>query len=1080
MKLQLYITLLLLFLVAHVSSLHAQVTSASVSGQVVTNQNEELPGANIQLIHEPTGTIYGITSRVDGRFNFSAVRVGGPYTLKVSFVGYKTYELRDINLSLSQNLELKVVLNEETITMEDVVVTAQTDPIMNADKTGASTTIATQSINALPTITRRITDFTRLTPQARGNSFAGVDARLNNIQIDGSSFNNSFGLGAQPGDRTGVAPISIDAIEQISVNIAPYDVRQGGFVGAGINMVTKSGTNNYTGTVYTQLRNQDFVGTKAGKNTVDPGQFKYNQYGFSIGGPIIKNKLFFFTNFETDGVTTPATTFRANSGSETVGGNVTRVLKSDLDQLSAFLREKFGYETGKYEGYDFKKPSLRFLAKFDYNINDRNKFSLRYTHLDSKTDVLASNSSSLGAGRRRTNLDALNFQNTNYKILENIRSIVGELNSTISNTLSNNMIIGFTYQDESRDTEGQIFPLVDILKDGRTYTSFGYEPFTPNNELRYKTFQFQNNVIWSVDKHLLTLGFAAEFYRSENVFFPGSQSVYVYNSLDDFYADANAYLNKTTSDVVVKRFQVRWSNQPNLSKPVQPLEVTTLGFYAQDEFNFTSQFKLTAGLRIDIPIFGDTGFKNEEANSLTFKDENNKDVKYRTEKLPDASIHWSPRLGFNWDVTGKKETQVRGGSGLFTGRPAYVWISNQIGNNGVLTGFLREDNTTNYHFNPDPDFYKPNNVTGAPADRYELALTDPNFKFPQVWRTNVAIDQKLPWYGLILTAEFIYTADINGIYYINANLKPPTGTYSGADQRPYWSGSNKIHSKIDNAIVLKNQNVGRSYNFSLVLEKPFSQGISGKVGYNYGASENTVDPGSIAFGSWNNNPHSGDPNNPGLSNSSNFAGNRFFTALTYTKNFLKIGDTSISLFFEGRNAGVASYVFSGDANGDGGRSNDLIYIPKDRNEMNFEEYTSGSTTFTVDEQKDAWEAFINQDDYLKNNRGKYAKRNGVLLPMVYTMDLSVAQNFEFRLKNTSHKFQLRADIINFTNMLNSDWGIGKTLTTTAPLVFRGTTPDGAMKYRLANFNGELIKKSYQDLATINDVYRVQLSLRYSF
>lgn len=523
--------------------------------------------------------------------------------------------------------------------------------------------------------------------------------------------------------------------------------------------------------------------------------------------------------------------------------------------------------------------------------------------------------------------------------------------------MSNNFIAGYTTNDESRDPKGTFFPLVDILEEGRTYTSFGYEPFTPNNELRYNTFQLQNNFSIFTSKHDLTFGVTAQRFESENVFFPGSQSVYTFNSLDDFYADANSFLanpNRTASPVTLRRFQVRYNNIPGQEKPVQPLEVVYAGAYAQDEWRATPNLKLTLGLRFDVPRFGDTGFPNAQVGSLSFRDETGGTVQYSTEKLPDANVLFSPRLGVNWDVRGDRSTQIRGGTGIFTGSPAYGWISNQIGANGVLTGFERLDNTRARPFNPNPETYKPQNVTGAPAEQYELALTDPGYRFPQLWRSNVAVDQRLP-FGFVGTAEFLYSADVNGTYYINANLAAPNGQVTGADDRPRWTttASSRINANIDNAIVLKNQNVGRSWNVAGSLEKAFSDGFFAKAAYSYGEARNTVDPGSIAFGSWNNNPHAGDPNNPGVSFSTNSPGHRVFTALSYRKEYFRLGATSVSLFAEGRTLGNTSYTFSGDLNGDGGNGNDLIYIPRDQSEMNFEPFTTtGSTgrTFTAAEQ----------------------------------------------------------------------------------------------------------------------------------
>lgn len=1076
------------FLLISSTTIFAQgITTAGITGVVTDKNGDPLPGANVTAVHVPSGTMYGTSTRANGRFNITGMRVGGPYTITASFIGYNKQILENVYLELGQNLNLTFSLTETQIELKDITVEAERSTIIRSDKTGTATTIPRENIENLPTISRRLEDLVRLTPQATSNArIGGVDNRLNNITVDGSYFNNSFGLAGLPGDRTGVAPISIEAIEQIQVNISPFDVRQGNFVGANINTVTKSGTNRYSGSVYYNYRNNDFVGTKAGDATFNPGTFRFNQFGLTLSGPIIKNKFFFFVNFETDNLIQPGTTYRANLGGEPVGGNVTRVLKSHLDSLSQFLKQNFGYETGPYEGYDHETPSTRFLLRLDYNLNPKNKLSLRYTHLDSFTDVLLSNSSSLGFGNRRSNLTGLNFQNSNYQIMENIRSIIAEWNSIISEKMSNNLIVGYTYNDESRKSRGSMFPFVDILEGGQVYTSFGFEPFTPNNELRYWSFQIQNNLNLFLENHTLTFGFSLERYQSENVFFPGSQSVYVYNSLTDFYTDALDYLanpNRTVSPVTLRRFQVRWSNIPGQVKPIQPLKVWYGGVYVQDQWEVFKNLNVISGIRFDVPFFEKTGYHNPEVDTMVFRDENGFPVQYRTDKMPDPKILVSPRVGFNWDVFGDKTTQLRGGTGIFTGRPAYVWISNQIGNNGILTGFERLDNTKNRPFHPDINHYKPAVVTGAPASNYELALTDPNFKFPQMWRTNIGVDRKL-LYGFIGSLEFLYSKDVNGIYYINANLKAPNGQFVGPDNRPRWIGSNKIYSKVDNAIVLKNQNVGYYWNIAATLEKPWSNNWYAKVGYMYGVAKNTVDPGSIAFGSWNNNQHAGNPNDPGLGYSVNSPGNRLFGAVSYKLEYFDFGATTLTLFFDYFTPGNGSYTFSGDLNGDGGTSNDLIYIPKDKSEMNFEQYSvtiGGNTiTFTPDQQADAWEAFIQQDPYLSKNRGKYAERGAAFLPMIFRADLSLVQEFSQKFLGYKNSLQFRIDILNFTNLLNKNWGVGQTFTTTQPLIARGADANGKALYRLANIGGELIKSSFRKTAFIDDVWRIQLGIRYLF
>ncbi len=1082
----------------------AQVTTSEMIGRVIDAQGQPVGGVTVEALHEPTGTRYTAVTNDTGRFTIPLMRVGGPYTVKASSPGFVEQTRQNIQLSLGTattvNFDLSTAIAEE--------VTVQIDDIFSDVRTGASTNVSSVVVAQLPSIGRQLTDFSRLTPQyGGGGSFAGQDNRLNNITVDGSYFNNSFGLAGEPGQRTGVSPISIAAVEELQVNVAPFDVRHGNFVGADVNVITKSGANKYAGSVYYLWRNPSLVGKEAGSNSFDPGDFKFRTWGFTAGGPLPfinmspratspfisgRDKVFFFVNYEDELLTQPGTTWLACPGTGCRTGNVTRVLASDLDQLSNYLRSNFGYETGGYQGYDHRTPGKKLLIRGDYNINLKNKLTLRYMQLDSETDVLMSNSSSLGFGNRRTRLDALNFQNSNYTILENIRSMVGEWTSMFGSSVSNSLLVGYTKQDESRGAINNLFPMVDILEGGVTYTSFGSEPFTPNNELRYKSFQVQDNMSFFRGAHTITAGVSFEKYESENVFFPGSQSAYVYNSLQDFYTDANDYLanpNRTTSPVTLRRFQVRWSNVPGLDKPVQPLEVIYTGFYGQDVWRVRDNFSLTYGLRVDVPFFGKTGFTNPQANALTFRDETGTSVQYSTEKLPDPNLLWSPRVGFNWSPYSK--LQIRGGSGIFSGRPAYVWISNQIGENGILTGFQQLDNTTARPWNPNPDHYKPATVTGDPATSYGLAITDPSFRFPQLWRSTIAADYRLPL-GLIAGAEYLYSRDVNGIYYINANLADPSTNFTGADSRPRWTAGNRINSNITSAIVLKNQNVGRSWNMAFTLERPFANGFFAKAAYSYGIGRNTVDPGSIAFGSWNNNQHSGNPNNPGVAFSSAAVKHRVFGAVTYRQEYFKFGATSISAFWESRPQFNTSYVFGGDLNGDGGTSNDLIYIHRDIAEMNFGNITnsSGTVLFTPEQQAAAWNAFIAQDRYLSKNRGRYVERGAVFAPFIHRMDLSVAQDVFVRLGGQRHKFQFRADILNFGNLLSKNWGGGYSIVTTQPLVTVSTSSTAtcrpgpsdptAARYCLRTIGGGLLSESFQRSSNINDVYRIQFGVRYFF
>lgn len=1064
------------------------VTTSSIHAVVTDPSGAPVAGARVTAVHTESGTSYSAITRADGRATIPGMRVGGPYKVTTTAIGFTPTSRDNIYLQLGVASDVSLVANRQAVTLGELTVTAQKDQVFSSERTGAATSVDKEVFAALPTISRGLENFTRLSPQSSGTSFVGQDNRLNNITVDGSYFNNSFGLGSQPGGRTGVAPISIDAIEQVQVNVAPFDVRQGNFAGAGVNTVTKSGTNSFSGSLYYLGRNQSLVGTKAGALLFNPGTFNFHQFGASLGGPIIKNKLFFFASYEDDAQTQPATTFVANNGGETVAGNTTRVLKSDLETFSTYLKTNFGYETGPYTGWNLEVPSRRFLGKLDYNLNEHNKIAVRYNLLNSSSGQPVSNSNSLGVlGNRRDNANSMSFQNSGYNILENNRSVGAEWTSTFGRNMANDLIVGYTKSDESRAALETIFPLIDIQKDGLTYMSAGSEPFTPNNQLRYNSYQLQNNFTIYGNKHDLTFGVTAEKYHSDNVFYSASQSVYVYNSLADFYTDANDFLanpTRTASPVTLGRFQVRYNNIPGQVEPLQPLDVTSFGGYLQDSWRPNDRWRFTLGLRADVHSFKETGLENPVAALLNFRDADGNTVNYSTSHMPKATPLWSPRFGFNWDVKGDRTTQVRGGTGVFSGSPPYVWISNQIGQNGILTGFDQQNNTKARPFNPNPATYKPTNVTGAPAASYELDVTGENYKFPQIWRTDIAVDQRLPW-KLTGTAEFIYDKDVNGASYINANLPAAQSQFVGADNRPRYT-SNKLNSAITGAMVLGNEAVGHSWNAAASLERAFRGGFYAKAAYSYGESKNTIDPGSVALGSWNGNPISIDPNKPVAAFSNNSPGKRLFAALSYRAEYFHFGATTLSLYFEGRTIGNTSYVFSGDLNGDGASTNDLIYVPKDVSEMNFQQYTVAASgtipakTYTVADQTAAWEAYITQDKYLSAHRGEYAQRGAVWLPMVWRTDLSVVQEafaHGFGKKNT---VSFRLDVLNVGNLLKKDWGLSQRVVSNSPLLAQATGADGKALYRLRAINGALMDHTFEKTAGNADVWRIQLGARYTF
>jgi outer membrane receptor protein involved in Fe transport len=1109
------VILLALLLTPFTGAFAQGVTTGALTGVVTDTQMRPVAGASVIAIHEPSGTTYEGITRADGRYQIPGMRVGGPYSITVNFVGagtaFEPQTTNDVTVNLGAPVDVNFNVKPIAV-QEQVSVVATVDPVFSSGHTGASTSVDRETIGLIPTFQGRISDVTRLSPQSNGTGFAGQDNRMNNITVDGSSFNNSFGLGGQPGDRTGVAPISLEAVEQVQVSVAPFDVRQGSFIGAGVNTVTRSGTNQFSGTFYHNFRNQDWVGTESKGTTVNPGTFTFRNTGGSASGPIIRNRWFAFGNYEDQADTRPLWSTRANKGGEPTNTSVSRVLESDLTALSSYLKSNFNYDTGPFDNIDKETPVKRFLIRSDYNISNASKVSFRFNYLDSFTDVATSQSASALLGRSSAGPTFLAFQNSNYKILENIRSGIGEWNTVFGTSVANSLQSGYTTQDESRDSRGTMFPFIDIREGGTAYTSFGFEPFTVNNELRYQTFQIQDNVSKFTANHSFTFGGYLEKYHSDNVFFGCCpQGAWEYNSLADFYADANGYLanpNRTTSPVTAGAFQVRWANLPGLDKPSQPLDVWYHAYYAQDEWRPVSNFTLTAGVRADVSSFENTAYRNAAADALTFRDENGNSVQYDTGSMPKANILWSPRAGFNWDVAKDQMTQVRGGSGLFSGRPAYVWISNQIGNTGVLIGETRITAPTNaFPYTPDASRYR-GVATGAGATSYALNVTDPDFKFPQVWRSNIAVDRKLPG-GLISTTEYLYAKDVNAVFYIDANLPAPQSAFTGVDARPRWVGTpcsgngnvggcvTRINATpgnvVTNAYVLKNTDLGHQWMFSESLNKTFGFGLSVRGAYSYGRAYSVSDPESTASTSFSRNSTFNNPNDAVATESLWSPGHRVFALVTFSREYFSFGATSVSAFWEARpstNTGSTrvSYTFAGDANNDAVSGNDLIYVPKDQSEMSFSAFTApNGVTFSAAEQAAAFDQLISSDSYLNSRRGKYVERNGSSFPMMRNLDLTIAQQIFHNVGGKRNAFQIRADFLNFGNLLNHNWGAGWRPVATINnnnqvqlLTNPAADANGRLSYRLATANNQLIQNLWQNTSGTGDVYQFQLSLRYSF
>lgn len=1019
MRVKSLLLLLLTALFSYVSAF-SQETTSELQGVVTGENGQALQGATVTAIHLPTGTRYTTSSRADGRYNLPNVRVGGPYEVTASFVGYKPNTLTDVTLTLGTAYKADLVLLSASANLTEVTVsTTRSDRVFSRSRTGASEVITRSQIDRLPTVNRSLQDFTRLTPSANGGSFAGRSSSYNNLTVNGASFNNTFGLSGTLGGQTNSQPISLDAIEQVQVNIAPYDVTLGSFTGAGINSVTRSGTNNYRASAYYYWRNPYLTGTEVATVKLPEQQFTYYSAGANVGGYIIKNKLFYFISGERERLAQPATSFQASrTGKPPVPGAISQANGDTLNALSNFLVTRYGYDPGPYENYNYSTNADRATVRIDYNINSRHTFNVNYFYLKSNRNVPPSTSGSLPGGRTASNT-GMPFFASSYVINNNFNIIIAELNSRFSNTFSNKLQVGYNRLRDFRSSPGGVFPLVDIANgNGSTYTSFGYEPFTAFNQLNTDTWQFNDIVSIYKGKHNLTFGTQNTLNKFRNGFAPNFYGAYQFPSLAAFY-DAAINSAQTAS-----RYELRYSARKGGEFPFADISALQLGLFAQDRWNAADNFVLTVGLRADLPIFENSFINNEVASTLTFRD----GVRINTGRKPKTAILWSPRVGFNWDVKGDKTVQVRGGSGIFAGAPPFVWISNQASNNGVDFGsFVRTSGIT---FSSDVNANRPANA--AANTSYNLAVTDENFRFPQVFRSNLAIDKRIFW-DITATLEGIYTKDINAVYHQNINL-PNTGSrLAGADNRIRYTstriysgagGATLANPNISDAILMTNTSKGYSYNITGQLQRNVGN-LYTMVAYTFGRSRSVNDGGSIAQSIWRDRPVTSDPNAPEMGYSNFYQPHRVVAAGYYRKEYAKHFATSVGLTFEAANGGTASYAYNGDLNGDGMFGNDLIYVPMNQSEIVLVQENAADTRST----SVIWNqlnSYINQDPYLYKRRGQYAERNGLLLPFYNRLDLNFTQDVMIKVSGKTNTIRFTADIMNFGNLLNKNWGIFQT------------------------------------------------------
>lgn len=1016
------------------------VTTASVNG-TVTDAKGTIPGATITLTHLPTGTVYSTVTRADGRYNLINVRVGGPYTIKITFIGYKDFEQTDITLTIGQDQRIDAKLEDNTTALKEVTVSGTGGKVINSNRTGARETINNQQITSLPTLNRSLSDFTKLTPSATDNlSFGGRSNLFNNVTVDGALFNNSFGLASTLGGQTNSQPISLDAIDQIQVDIAPYDVRQGNFTGAGVNTVVKSGTNDFKGTIYDYKRSTWLTGYTAGPTTIPVTPFNYRLTGLSLGGPIIKNKLFFFVSGEEERISQPGTNYVASTGANS-GANVSQASATTLNEIAQYLESHYNYPASalQYQGYNFDTYSNKATVKIDWNIDKNNVLSAKYFYLKSYGDHPPSNSgitnNGVGYGSTRdAGPVSLPFYGSGYRINNNFNIGIVELDTRISASMSNRLTAGYSALRDFRSFLGNDnLPMVDIgngtsdalgnvvTAASGVLTSFGSELYTANNILYTNIAQFSDDFTIFAGKHQFTIGTSDQIQSYKNGFAPDYNGLYTYNSASDFL-----------NGLPAQAYTVRYSALPDGSFPYAQIKAGVYSLYGQDKWNATDNLKITYGLRLDYDDFPTKLAQNPAVDTITFQ----QGIHVDPSVLPKNRVQMSPRLGFNWDVSGDHQTQVRGGTGLFAGLVPFVWISNQASNNGLLFGSYtitkKSDPTSSQLiFNPNTEANHPAPGTGAANTSYELDIANPNLKYPKIWRTNLAVDQRLPG-GVIATLEGAYTKDINAIYHENLVLSDNYITLPGPEGQIRYTSKNitptdaGVAQSASNPFItglyyMTNTNQGYSYFGTFQLQKSFTNGLYFNVAYTHSGSEDVNDGGSTASTIWSSRQVAGNPNAPTLSNSSYVQPNRIIASAAWKKEYWDHTSTTFGLVYEMANNGAVSYITSGDPNGDGA-TNDLMWIPRAQGDIELVPDFNGDPR-TPQQIWNQLNDFISQDQYLNSHRGQFAQRNGTILPYFHRLDLHFAQDFYITTGKVKNTLEFSVDIINFGNLLNKSWGL---------------------------------------------------------
>lgn len=1084
---------MLFFLCAVLDIAYGQGTTTSgINGKVTDDKGESLPGASVLAVESATGSQYGTVTDSKGFYRLPNINPGGPYKLTITYMGFEGFTLENLYLTLGQTQNIDATLSEKATQLKDVEIVANRNNVFDGNRTGAETVISTQTIDQMPTLNRSLPDYVRTTPQIMltggGMSIVGSNNRYNSIFIDGAVNNDVFGLSSSGtnGGQTGATAFSMDIIDQFLVQLAPYDVRQDGFNGASINAITKRGKNQFEGTAYYFLQNQGLAGKtpwESVKNLSDPeaartklNSFQNNLFGLSFGGPIIKDKLFFFVNAELMRYSIDQPYNIANyQGSSGPGA---------LDMLRNSVLSRFGYDAGTYESKTQELTSDKIFARLDWNINKVHKLMVRHSYTKSvaTTPYISSN-------------QRLYFSNYGEYFPSTTNSSALELKSNWDK-YSNNVILGMTFVRDNRNPLGDKFPTV-VIKDGTGEIYFGSEAFSTANKLDQNIFSLTDNFSIYKGAHTITVGANFEFAHAYNLFIRQNYGQYTYNSMDDFMSVF------TSNPVSAYQFDHSYSlvddKTGDGSNAAAKFNSINMGVYAQDEWWAADNFKLTFGLRVNMPMwptkpreatnFNDSVVPKLEARYDPVSGSNYDLQGARSGEMPKIQFMFDPRVGFNWDVLKNKSLQIRGGVGMFTSRLPLVWPGGVYINNGMTVGgvtYRHVDSTSkNIIFNPDwssQPTYSYFYGGSDPVPQGEINIITGNFKYPQVARANIGVDKKLFW-GIVGTVEFIYTKNMNNIIYYNYNVAPATGQLKGGPDDRWVYGSSTNIKNYSYIMVAENTNKGYSWNFTVQLTKPFSKGFQGSVAYSYGEAKSLNDALSSQNSSqWRYVANVNGRNHLELSRSNFDMGHRVMAFVGYKKEYARHFATGLSLFYDGVSGKPYSFVYSNSRaiNGEDGNDYALIWIPKDRSEINLVDWKdkNGNVIKTADQQWADLDSYINGNSYLKNNRGGYAARNGARLPFESYLDLRVLQDFYLNVGKSRHTLQVTLDIFNFLNLLNKEWGVHRYVTNDSyklvnvekmtdyvpTFTYRGTT-------------------SQDQVSTVSDPasrWRMQIGIRYIF